>query len=1400
MSGSRPTVGIRISAEGADLARAKIEAVGTSGEAAMRRVASASALAGPEMQKLGTSIDVVQRAFVGMGGSLGRVGSVATGVAGVAGVLATGFLALGAAATVAGVGIAKAGDEANATLARLASATGGLAQAEAVYGRLFQLSQQTGISVTESAGSFARFSVAAKEIGATSDQVLRLTAGIQKAGIVAGASAQETGAAVQQIGQALASGKLQGDELRSLLENLPQLAQALARELNVSVGQLRQMGSEGKLTAETVFPALLRASEKMGAEFDKMPVTMSRAKDILIAATEDFAQRLDRVTGLSRAFAGFMQTGAAALRAAGTAIAPSEREAVDQGVAAAERRAAQVRAQVAAERAASAYGDISPGLKQAEEIAAQDLQAALARQNDIRRGDRELQRAEAEDAAAQARAAASTAATLRLKDTAADLFAAFKARKEYADKIKKIDEDEARSGVLPEGVSFGGLRAAAAKELEEALEKAAKSAEKVADGHKRIGKEADDAAAHVKANMKDQEKAAEAVAKAQQKAAEEIERFHTRSFDAVASIGERAFDRVGDALVQAFVSGEGAAVNFGGVLRGVISSALTDVAKLAVVNPILNSLFTSTSGARPTLAGAFGGGATEVGGFGSLGSLGGIGKYLSGGLDTLSSGGYFASGGGGLFGSVDAMGSATSGLLGSGGEFSLGSLGSTLGGVGAGFGIGSTLGGFIANSSAQRQNSQIGSALGSLIGSIGGPLGSIIGGTLGGSLGGLIGPKDSVKGYGLRLQSAGFVPDGANDFSGSLRPVDRTYFNESGAAQFQQADQLVAAVNAYLAANNLQVAGAGVVSGNKNGPDGKGFATVGEAFGNLAFRSSDNAGLSRYLSGQAFDDPAKLQAAVDGFKQADAAIKALGVEAVPAFTASLKAVNDNFDAGLEAARKYGLAEDTLTTARGKALQALEAQRTEALLQSGASIAIRRLAAGGDSQSADLARQAEAARIEVDAFGKSLDALAVSAADKGQRLLELEEVQAAERAAIIARYGEQAAQALRQAGGNIRAYLDSLAAGTAAGASPTDRLTAAQSAFDRDRVLATGGDRDALGRITGSADALLSAGRDVYASGAGFQSIRGAVTTGLSALPVVQSYDAQQAASLTAIQAALTTGTLNTATTILTTGNTVQIAGGVSSAGVETRLSLMIEQNQTAAVSRAAQHATAVNQEGALYALGLIGNATNDNLALTNTIAADASAASVTGLAALTTVAVDASAASVTGLAALTTVAVDASAASVTGLAALTTVSVDASAANIAALNASNTIAASNANATVAALNAGNTISASNASAFVAALNANNVITADGNSRLATINAYASFIDNTGKAQNNYILELRDEMRGLRQQVNELKAALQGVTAAVQQGAVLTAAEARNAGALVSDAVIEVNDTLRKAAA
>jgi tape measure domain-containing protein len=1215
MSGSRPSVGIRISAEGAEQARRQIEAIGPAGEAAMRRVAVASAAAAPEMQRLAVASDVANRAFVGMGGSLGRIGSTFTGVAGVASGLTAGFLALGAAATVGAVAIAKAGDTATATLARLSSATGGLGQAQAVYERLFALSQQTGVAVAESAGSFARFSVAAKEVGATSDQVLKLVSGIQKAGIVAGASAQETGAAVQQLGQALASGTLQGDELRSLLENMPQLAQALARELGVGLGELRKMGSEGQLTAEKVFPALLRASEKMGEEFSRMPVTMGRAKDILIAATEDFGARLDRITGLSQTFARYMQAGASALGAAGRLIAPNEREAADQGVVAAQRRQQQVAAQVAAERAASAYGDVSPGLRQAMEIADQELREALARQQDIRRQDRESQRAEAEDAARQASESRRTRLSSEVRDVAEAADKRLKIQRETAEKLRKIDEAEAAGvsvlqgspGVPGARFDAAAARAGVLREQAEALKKlaeeegkagveAAKSAEKRQDVIDKLNlqvRAAEEALAGTLAGTEAsresaialetenqiraagipdidkrteaEKRAAEAIGasvrklddlkkanKEAEEAAKRAKDFTERSWNAVVAIGERAFDRVGDAIVDAFTRGEASAVSFATVARGIAVSVVSDFAKLALINPALNSLFVGSRGPRETLSGAFGGS-------GGIGDLLGVGQ-LFGGRSILDSIGL--TGSGGLLSTPLWAGPAVaiepSIAMGAAGYMAPSSvtLGGVLGGAGAGFGAGMLLNNLLGgNQTGGMVGSGVGALGGAIIGSlipgVGTLIGGLIGGAAGGGLGGLFGPGESVRGYGLRFQSTAYneAVGGTNDFGTALKPISYEYYNEEGKAAFMAAEQQVAATNEYLNTRNLRVAGASVIGGNKNGPDYSwaDAGTIGEGFSRLRFAAMDNTNLDEQLRQRNFQGVEGLQQFVESFIRIQDTIKGLTTDAIPAFTAQMQAVNDNFDAVTKSAQQYGVAETGLTEARAKAIAALEAQRTETLRQSDVSLSIRRLAAGGDTQQAELVRQAEAARQELEAFGKSLDALALTAADKAARLVALEEVQAAERAAIIERYGEQAAQALRQAGSTIRAYLDNLATGTAAGASPTDRLAAAQANFERDRLLATGGDRDALGRITGSADALLGAGRDMFASGSGFQAILQQVTGGLSNLPVVQSYDAQQTAALQAIQQALTTGTLNTATVILPAGNVVQLAGGAFSA-------------------------------------------------------------------------------------------------------------------------------------------------------------------------------------------------------------------------------------------------------------
>jgi len=761
------------------------------------------------------------------------------------------------------------------------------------------------------------------------------------------------------------------------------------------------------------------------------------------------------------------------------------------------------------------------------------------------------------------------------------------------------------------------------------------------------------------------------------------------------------------------------------------------IAIQAASTNIILPITTAIVGGIPQLFGIGGGGA--AGGGGGFGSLSSIGSTLQTGYSALTSGslfagasgfaGYGAGMSGALFGTpaiaaggyTSAGAAATSGILGSGGSFSMAALGSTLGLAAGGFGAG-----MFANSllGGNETNGMIGSAVGTAIGlalmPVLGPLGPILGGLLGGGGGGMLGPKESVKGWSYAIKADGANPAYGDTFGDRLK-MDDVFYNDSGKAQFDQANAMIAEVNTYLAARGLTLSGARAVGGNKNGPDASwgGAASFADAFATFQFGAKDNTGLAAGLAGRSFGDPAELQAFVEGFLQIQEVIRQLTADAVPAYTASILAVNDNFAAVRAEADRLGASMEGLAEAQAKAIAEIEQARTETLRQSGVALGIRMMTATGRTQEAELARQAEAARAEVEAFGRALDALAITAEDKAARLVQLEETQAAERAAIIARWGEQAAAALRQAGGTIRAYLDSLETGTAAGASPTDRLAAAQEQFERDRILAMGGDRDALGRITGTADALLSAGRDMYASAPEFQDILAAVKSGLGGLPVLQSYDAMQAASLEAIQAAIENGTLNTATTIVPGGNIVQVANMADLAGLAAAISGLIDTSlQVGGATHAGldvlakighdHHATAVQQAAGIISLGVYLAAANDYLSAanwrlnhlvqlgeaTNGSVATGAATNVAALAALTKVAADMH----VGLA-------GALAVQTTGLAAQ-------SAAQIAALNTGNTNATSIGNAHTTALGSLNT----NTTASLAALNK---ITVDGNAAVVT---------------------------------------------------------------------------------
>ena len=114
-------------------------------------------------------------------------------------------------------------------------------------------------------------------LAASEEDVARATDIVAKSMKAGGASASEVSAGILQLGQALGAGALQGDELRSILENAPLLAQAIADEFGVAVGQLKKLGAEGKLTSSKVFQGILKGGAEIEKTFNKTQSTIGDA-------------------------------------------------------------------------------------------------------------------------------------------------------------------------------------------------------------------------------------------------------------------------------------------------------------------------------------------------------------------------------------------------------------------------------------------------------------------------------------------------------------------------------------------------------------------------------------------------------------------------------------------------------------------------------------------------------------------------------------------------------------------------------------------------------------------------------------------------------------------------------------------------------------------------------------------------------------------------------------------------------------------------------------------------------------------------------------------------------------------------------------------------------------------
>ncbi|HHF1600676.1 TPA: tape measure protein [Haemophilus influenzae] len=190
-------------------------------------------------------------------------------------------LVAGYFAMIAGGNVIKIADDWAAVDSRVKLATKSVEEHKYALSQIFDLSQRSGQDYLASADLFSKVNRSAGDLGLSLDDTLNLTEIIGQTMTIGGGDQGAQQAALMQLGQALGSGALRGDELNSIIEQAPRLANAIADSFGVPIGQLKDLGKEGKLTSKELAQGLLKQADKIQKEFDQMPKTFGRGMTIL---------------------------------------------------------------------------------------------------------------------------------------------------------------------------------------------------------------------------------------------------------------------------------------------------------------------------------------------------------------------------------------------------------------------------------------------------------------------------------------------------------------------------------------------------------------------------------------------------------------------------------------------------------------------------------------------------------------------------------------------------------------------------------------------------------------------------------------------------------------------------------------------------------------------------------------------------------------------------------------------------------------------------------------------------------------------------------------------------------------------------------------------------------------
>ena len=186
---------------------------------------------------------------------------------------AIGIEAAGRALKDMAVSAIKTTDQLTQLRARINLINDGTQSTAEIMDKVYQAANRSRGSYLDMADSVAKLNMLAKDAFSSNDEAIYFVEQLNKQFKIAGASVEETSSAMYQLTQAMAAGKLQGDEFHSIMENAPMLAQAIAQEMGMTVGQLKEMSSQGLITADIIKNALFNSAEETNAKFAEIPLT-----------------------------------------------------------------------------------------------------------------------------------------------------------------------------------------------------------------------------------------------------------------------------------------------------------------------------------------------------------------------------------------------------------------------------------------------------------------------------------------------------------------------------------------------------------------------------------------------------------------------------------------------------------------------------------------------------------------------------------------------------------------------------------------------------------------------------------------------------------------------------------------------------------------------------------------------------------------------------------------------------------------------------------------------------------------------------------------------------------------------------------------------------------------------